>query len=268
MDNIFFIASKVLSVFISPTTWLLVLPLLAWLFTSLRFKRLARILWVIEISMVLLIGFFPVGQWLVKPLEMHRPSLPNSELAPDGIIVLGGAWLSDRSQYWQQWELNHAAERDITLVALSRQFPDAQLVFTGGSGRLLSQQNKEATYAEMLYEDLGVDIARVVFESESRNTFENGTFTQRLIQPEANEVWWLITSAYHMPRSLGVFCQLNWPMQAYPVDHIYEGSSFTPYWAFEYHLWELSVVVREWVGLIVYRVTGKTSALFPTENCQ
>lgn len=267
MDNLFFIASKLLSVIISPATWLLLIPLLAWCCSWARFKRLARALWAIEVAMVLLIGFFPVGQWLVKPLEMYRPSLPNTAIAPDGIIVLGGAWLSDRSTYWQQWELNHAAERDIALVALSKQFPEAKLVFTGGSGRLLSQENKEATFARMLYEDLGVDLDRVIFESESRNTFENGVFSQRLVQPQADEVWWLITSAYHMPRSMGVFCQLNWSVQAYPVDHIYGGGSTIPFWAFEFHLWELSVVVREWVGLVVYRLTDKTSTLFPAENC-
>lgn len=263
MDSLFFIASKVLRPFLSPSTWLLIIPLIAWLCSRWRLVKLSRSLWAVELLLLFAIGFYPVGQWLARPLE-HFSQLPSATTeAPDGIIVLGGAWLTDQTDYWQQWELNQAAERELAFVVLARKYPQAKLVFTGGSGKLFSQDVSEASIARRLYQDLGIDIDRIVFEGNSRNTYENGVFSQQLLSPQVDENWWLITSAYHMPRSLGVFCQLGWTVTPYPVDHFVQRFSWIPKWALADHLWELERITQEWAGLFVYRLTGKTNKLFP-----
>ncbi|MEJ2063487.1 MAG: YdcF family protein [Reinekea sp.] len=219
----------------------------------------------VEIISILLIGFYSVGQWLVYPLESYSHLPEETAPSPDGIIVLGGAWRPFVADYWNQWELNQAAERELAFISLSRRYPDAKLVFTGGSGRLMHQDLKEADIAERLYKDLGIESGRVLFERESRNTFENVKFSRKLASPKAGERWWLITSAYHMPRSVGIFCRFGWPVIPYPVDHFYTEQTWKPSWGFTDHLWELEKVSYEWFGLLVYRITGKVTVFFPEE---
>jgi len=265
LDTFFFLASKFIWVILSPANWLIFMPVLAIVLKRLGFLRWSSLIWSIEIFTVVLIGFYPVGQWLVKPLEYYRVDPPSADVNPDGIIVLGGAWITSTSDYWQQWELNHAAEREFALLTLARRYPEAKLVFTGGSGKVFVQGAKEATFAQTLYEDMGLDLSRVTFESESRNTYENALLSKQLVQPNEGEVWWLVTSAYHMPRAVGVFCKQAWAVQTYPVDHFYSGFSARPQLAFADHLLEFERVVHEWVGLVAYRVTGKTTSMFPDQ---
>lgn len=250
-----------------PGTWLVLLPLLAWFVKRSGKKKTSATLWFLEIILVMLIGFYPVGDWLVIPLERYQTELPNGDRSPDGIIVLGGAWQKQPSKYWGQLEMNSAAERDVYMAMLAREFPQAKLVFTGGNNQLSGKGLAEADIAKEFYSRLGVEPGRMIFEGKSRNTYENGLFSQRLVQPDNNEEWWLITSAYHMPRARGVFCKLGWNVTPYPVDHQYWGNDLTPRWAFAYHLADLEYVLHEWVGLLVYRITGKTMALFPGSDC-
>lgn len=250
-----------------PGTWLVLLPVLAFILKHTGKKKSSAVLWSVEILLVLGIGFYPVGEWLVIPLEKHYSELPDAGRTPDGIIVLGGAWQKQPSEYWGQLEMNGAAERDIYMAMLAREYPQARLVFTGGNNRVSGEGLAEADIAQEFYQRLGVQPGRMVFESKSRNTYENGLFSQRLVQPQASEEWWLITSAYHMPRARGVFCKLGWNVVPYPVDHFYWGGRLTPHWAFAYHLSDLEHALHEWVGLLVYRVTGKTMSLFPESDC-
>jgi uncharacterized SAM-binding protein YcdF (DUF218 family) len=263
LENGFFFASKFIWMLVAPANWLLLLPLLALLLHRLQWRAWAVWVWSLEVLLILLIGAYPVGQWLVKPLESYSTLPALDAPAPDGIIVLGGAWETATSGYWQQWELNHAAERELAFLVLAERYPAAKLVFTGGSGRVFSQGLKEAHWAEALYRDFGLDQTRLVLESESRNTDENARFSKRLVAPKVGEHWWLITSAYHMPRSVGVFCQQDWSVTPYPVDHYYAGLSWRPNWQLANHLQELEQVLHEWLGLVVYRITGKSSQLFP-----
>lgn len=257
MDSVFFLMSKLFWGFVSPSGLLLLGVCLAWFSRQLNRIWLSRALTLTVLTCTLLIGFYPVGAWLVSPLE-HRYSLPQTEATPDGIIVLGGAWRSQASAYWDQWELNHAAERDLALLALARRYPEADLVFTGGSGQVFAQEYKEADFSRRLYADLGLDMQRIRFESESRNTYENALFSRQLVEPAEDSEWWLVTSAYHMTRATEVFCGQGWRVHPYPVDHFYEPLSWRPSWAFAEHLWELERVTREWLGLFVYRLTGRT----------
>jgi uncharacterized SAM-binding protein YcdF (DUF218 family) len=262
MGTFFFISSKLIWTLISPSTWLILFPAIAVLLSRFNRKLASGFFTVLSVLYWISIGFFPIGQWLVKPLENYA-STPSVEIEPDGIIVLGGAWLSAQSAYWGQWELNHAAEREIAFLLLAKRFPDAKLVFTGGSGKLTDQTNKEATFAAKLYQDFGVDPTRLTFEDQSRNTAENAEFTKQLVSPKPEETWLMITSAYHMPRAIGVFCAEQWQVMPYPVDHIGDQIRVRPQWALAAHLWELERVTHEWVGLFAYRLLGKTNELFP-----
>src|SRR6185436_11793834 len=136
-----------------------------------------------------------------------------------GIVVLGGAEDAERSAAWNQVEVNDSAERFLASLALARRYPQAKVLFTSGSGGVFSQEYKGASVAKLLYEQQGIAASRMIFESESRNTAENVALSKSLAKPAPGEMWILVTSAFHMPRSAGIFCKAEWPVIAYPVDH-------------------------------------------------
>ncbi len=138
------------------------------------------------------------------------------------------------------------------------------MLFTGGSGNLLDQDVKEADTVRVLFESLGLTGERVVYETESRDTWENALFSMRLVRPSQGETWLLATSAAHMPRAVGVFRQAGWKVIPWPVDYETppEGEEPVPP-GFQPRLRKLCLATREWAGLVGYRLTERTDALFP-----
>jgi uncharacterized SAM-binding protein YcdF (DUF218 family) len=162
-----------------------------------------------------------------------------------------------------QPSLNSAAERLTALVELGRRYPDARLVFSGGSGSVLRQDAKEAPVAKALLESLGFDAARVVFEAQSRNTWENAIYSRDLVHPRAGEVWLLVTSAMHMPRSVGAFRAAGWQVTAYPVDYQTTVTSAGLSFSVAGGVSELSAGLHEWLGLVYYRLRGWSDSWYP-----
>ena len=121
--------------------------------------------------------------------------------------MLGGAVDQNLTEARGIPALNGAAERMTEFVVLARRYPEAKLVFTGGQGSLVHGGTTEADVARRLFDALGVPEARVTYEDEARNTWENALLTRRLVEPKPGETWLLVTSASHMPRSVGAFRQ-------------------------------------------------------------
>lgn len=265
MDTLFFWLSKLVWLLISPDSLLLIALLLALACLVLGRERLATTLLGFACAAFLVIALFPLHILLFHPLDVRfktNPALPDTL---DGIIVQGGAEDAYRSSLWNQVSLSSGAERFITFIELAREYPEARLVFTGGTGSLTRQGYKGADVARELFGRHGLDINRIVFERESRNTYENALLTKRLVQPGKDEKWLLITTAWHLPRSVGVFCKQQWPVIPYPVDHAtVPDPRLSVGWALSEHLGQLKTGLREWLGLFAYYVTGKTTALLPS----
>jgi uncharacterized SAM-binding protein YcdF (DUF218 family) len=214
---------------------------------------------------MLVMALLPVGEWVLYPLETRFQTNPPLPDRVDGIIVLGGMEDAMRTASWDQVELNDSAERFTASIMLSRRYPDAKLLFTSGSGSVLDQKHKGASVAHKFYAEQGLDISKIVFESQSRNTVENARLSQALVKPAPGQKWILVTSAFHMPRSVGIFCRIGWNTIPYPVDHrALLGQQFRINDGLGGNLNSLGVGMREWIGLVAYYVTGKTSALFPS----
>ena len=265
MDTLFFWLSKVAWSLTAPESLLLWLVLLAWIALLRGATRWAKRFLGVALAGLLSVAAFPVGEWVLYPLEDRFPANPPLPQRVDGIIVLGGAEDAVRSAAWGQPEVGGAAERFLASVALARRYPEAKLLFTSGSGLLLKPEYKGTAMAERLYLAQGVDPSRLLLEGESRNTFENAAFSKALAKPAPGEVWVLVTSASHMPRSVGVFCKAGWTVVPYPVDHqTVRGNIFRVDTGLIENLDGLSTGIREWVGLTVYYLTGRTSALYPS----
>ncbi len=218
------------------------------------------------IVLLAIAAFSPLGNLLLYPLESRFPAWDAAQGAPDGIVVLGGSIDPDLSVAHDVPVIRTAPDRIVAAAALARKYPNAQIVFSGGSASLISNEAREADYAAATFESLGVDKARLIMDRASRNTYENALFSKQLAAPKPGERWLLVTSAFHMPRSVGLFRKAGFAVEPYPVDwHV--GRDVADVFAFTQFstdgLVRTDAAVREWLGLVAYWLTGRTSALFP-----
>ena len=209
---------------------------------------------------LLLLTVLPLGDLLLQPLERSYPADPKLERV-GGIIVLGGAEDVDGSVYWGQTQLNEAGERFTAAMALARRFPEARVLFTGGSGALrdlAGAPSSEAAAAETFFREQGLDPARLLLEGKSRNTAENARLSLQIAKPQSEDVFVLVTSASHMPRAMRSFAAAGWPtLIPYPVD--FRSSSFSSGvgWNLPRNLQVLNIALKEYAGQLVYELTGR-----------
>lgn len=262
----FFIVSKIFESLFAPLQFALLLSTLGVLLLFTRYSRYGRACVAVGVGALLLMTLSPLGAFLAAPLENRFPAPPEDMPAPDGIIVLGGAideMLSERRD--RPVLIDSAAERLIAPLALKQKFPQARIIFTGGSGALSGSSYTEADGVRRFWRDTGFVSNNILFEERARNTFENAVYARDLAQPKPGERWLLVTSAMHMPRSVGIFRKAGFPVVAYPVDFRTDGdpSVFTPPRFPTRAIGVMQFAVHEWLGLAVYWLTGKTSALYP-----
>jgi uncharacterized SAM-binding protein YcdF (DUF218 family) len=261
----FFYASKVLGFFAIPSNFIILVGIIGALLLRTRFARAGWGLVVGSLVLLAVFGLSPAGNALIVPLEERFPAWDDRRGPPHGIVVLGGALSPDVSHARNTVALNEAAERLTAVAELARRYPEARIIFSGGSGALVYNDRPEAEFALRLLETLGVAPGRVVPEDKSRNTVENARFSREVAQPKPGERWLLVTSAYHLPRSVGVFRQAGFPVEAYPVDWRTRGSqdALRPFATLGDGLRRTDTAVREWVGLLAYWLNGHSSELFP-----
>lgn len=261
----FFVASKVLGFLAIPSNDLILLGLCGVVLLATPWRRGGVWLTSAAILLFAVIGFSPLGNALILPLENRFPPWDASRGPPTGIVVLGGAISPEISAARNEPQLNEAAERVVAAVELARRYPDARLVYSGGSGGLIFNKAMEADYALILFERLGIPRDRVMIERRSRNTIENARFSKALVHPKPGERWLLVTSAEHMPRAIGCFRKVGFPVEAYPVDWRTGGSADLDrlFYKASEGIARVDVATREWAGLLAYWATGRSSALFP-----
>jgi uncharacterized SAM-binding protein YcdF (DUF218 family) len=262
---VFFVLSKTLGVMVLPQNFLIGLTVLGSLLLLTRFFRLGRALVLLSALMLAVCGFGPVGNLLLYPLESRFPAWTPSQGAPDGIVVLGASIDLNMSAAHGTPVVSTSSDRILMTAALARKYPKARVIYTGGSPNLISDDAKEADFAAGLFEGLGVDKSRLILEGRSRNTYENALFSKAMVDPKPGERWLLVTSAYHMPRSIGLFRKVGFAVEPCPVDwRVGTGRdvfSFTD--AAEDGLSRTNLAVREWLGLITYRAVGRIDELLP-----
>ena len=261
----FFVLSKILGFFANPSNLIISLGLVGVVMLLTPWRRAG--FWLATMSMVVLavLGLLPIGNALLLPLEDRFPAWQAEGAAPAGIVVLGGAITPDVSAARHEVALNEAAERLTAAAALARHYPEARIIYSGGSGALIYGEGNEAPLALALLESLGVAAERIALEDRSRNTIENAIFSKTIAQPKPGQRWLLVTSAYHMPRAVGAFRSAQFPVEPYPVDWRTRGKEdvFRLFATLGDGLRRTDTAVHEWVGLFAYWVSGKSSELFP-----
>jgi uncharacterized SAM-binding protein YcdF (DUF218 family) len=240
----FYPISKAVWLLAAPSSALILITAAATVWAALRPSKWAAWLAAAGACSLLIGGFTPVGYWLTLPLENRFPQWEaGSQSIVDGIIVLGG----------------EVGERITILAELTRDFPQARLVYSGPG------EDRGAEDLLKKFVRLGGDRERVTMERRSRNTFENAVYSRELINAKANERWLLVTAALHMPRAIGCFRRVGFKVEGYPIQYTTGDRSRlqTSFGLGANALTRLDAAMKEWIGLVVYRLTDKTNQLFP-----
>lgn len=266
MDCLFFIVSKLIWFLLCPETLLLLLFATGFLFLRVGRARLGQSFSLVSILACCSIAVFPVGDAFLSPLEKTYPTEPEVRKVA-GIVVLGGGESDIQSNVWFQPNTGDAGDRFITALSLAHNHPEAIVLFTGGSGRLMGGASG-AEIAQDIFIGAGLNKSRLILEGASRNTAENANMSLELAPDNVEGDWLLITSAFHMRRAVASFCAAGWKnIVPWPTDYRTGGVIDRIGWNFADNLQDLNVGVREWIGLAAYSLTISTSDAIEISDC-
>ncbi len=221
-----------------------------------------RRLLLLTASVLVIVTVLPVGAWLIAPLE-HRFSRPPDGAVPDGIVVLAGAEVSALTSDYGDPQWRDGADRLTTFLMLAHRFPEARLVHSGSGQSKRPADLSTSAVARAFVLGAGIEPARVVFEDSSSDTCNSPAAVAAAVEPAKDEQWWLVTSAFHMPRSIACYRAAGWNVVPYPTDYRY--TKTVGLWPPDLpgNLGNIDLAMHEWLGLVYYRVTGRTQELFP-----
>ncbi|WP_394891799.1 YdcF family protein [Mesorhizobium sp. AaZ16] len=261
----FFYLSKVFGFFAQPLNFSILLLAAGLLAAFFGWRRTGLTLDIAAAAILILSAWTSLGAVLLNPLEERfaRPACLSQSV--DGIVVLGGGFEGAVNLARGGYEMNSGGDRFVEAAILARRYPTAKIVVTGGTGALILKGEGDADTAPRLLTALGVAPVRLILENRSRNTFENAVFTKELVTPQPGETWLLVTSAFHMPRSMALFRKAGFDVLPWPVD--YRTSGEEGFGLFRDNaadaLQNTTVAIREWIGLFAYWLSGRIDDPFP-----
>lgn len=216
------------------------------------------------VAVIAVAGWLPLGSLALRPLEQRFPAFVDDGKPVHGIIVLGGGVTPDVTQARGQIATNEAGERLTAMADLARRYPEARVVFSGGTGNFGGMGIAEADALEQVVSQL-LPNRTVTYERMSRNTRENALLTRMIVRQRAGERWLLVTSAWHMPRAYAQFKSLGWRVTPYPVDFrtSMTGDDWKLSGSIAQGLRRVDIAAKEWIGLLAARLGGSTSSLLP-----
>lgn len=262
--------------YLSKIFWLLAHPLnltgillgIGLVLLVFHWTRLAGATFALAFIVVALSTWTSLGALALHPLEDRFARPEPAPEAIDGIIVLGGGFEGAVNLARGGYELNASGDRFVETAILARRYPDVPVVITGGSGSMLLEGEGDADTAPRLLAALGIEPDRFVLENRSRNTDENAAFTRDMVDPQPGQTWLLVTSAFHMPRSVLLFRAAGFDVTPWPTDYRTAGTeTLGPAQSNAItNLHITTIAIREWIGLIAYRLTGRTDRILPDRD--
>lgn len=258
------ILTRVFWLAVQPVSLMLLLFGLALLLSFRKGRSWSRVLLFVGLLLLFVTGFTTFGYALITPLEARfvRPAEPAHI---DGIVVLGGGMDGEVNSVRHGWELNESGDRMVEALRLALLHPEARVVIAAGPAVALSPQEPEADAGRRFLTAFGIAPDRLLLDDKSRNTEENAQFAKALAAPAPGQVWLLVTSAYHMPRAVGLFRKAGFEVIPWPADYLAsgaEGLRLKPDQSPQ-NIVVSSTALREWTGLVGYWLTGKIDSPFP-----
>lgn len=241
--------------------WLLVLGFLCLVF---RWYALGRFLMGFSLILAVLPSVLPIMEWAAQPLENHSQQPNPLPENVDGILVLGGSVDWAISQSRNEMNLLQNGERMFAVANLVKRYPSARLVFTGLFKEVIPNEFSGLAQSHTFLSGPEYTNRSITFIGAARSTYEEAILSIQAIQPAAGQRWLLVTSAYHMPRAIGVFKSQGWNLIPYPVDfRSPRDIQLKPRLNVFGRLVELDDIVREWGALIMYQRLGRIENILP-----
>ena len=252
-----FYLSKLLWFIINPFNVLIIIIIIGYLSNIFNLKCLSKSFYIFALFIFCISAVVPTGSYLYYLLEKNYYSQNYLPETIDGILILSGASNPYLTKEHNQINLNGSVERLTESVSLIKKYPTAKIIFSGGTGSLKYIDLDHASVAKNFFSNMGIDSNKIYYERKSRNTYENILFSKKIANPKKNEKWLLVTSAYHLNRSLGVSEKLEWIFIPYAVD-FEKSKKFS--WDFPYNflrnISEFNQATHEWIGLFAYYLLG------------
>jgi len=210
----FFIFSKLLEFFIYPFSWIFVLTIVA---LSVKKPALKKKLFIIAATVLLIFSLpFFMNQfakaWDIKPIPLKKNNTYSCA------IVLGGfsSELANGRYYF-----NGSADRFIQAIKLYQTGQVKRILVTGGNGSLFPDSFREADWVKTQLQEFKVPDSCILIEDQSRNTIENASFSKKkLDSAHLQPPFILITSDYHMRRSVQIFKKTKIDVIPYPCNFL------------------------------------------------
>ena len=250
----YYYLSKFLAPFLNPTNLLFFL-LIFFIFKNRKLKIRFKFFFTFITSVIIFISLIPIGKIGLKYLEndyFFQEKLSNI----DNIFILAGAENANRTKVTKKLNLSNSSERLISSVKLALDNPNSTIYFLGGDGHLIKDEIDEIYVARLFFEDIGFDTSRVNFIKNTRNTIENLKALKKInIQDQSNV---LITSAFHMKRSMLIANTLKIDIKPYAVDfrsvkkssliNYYQRLSVASNWE------SFNIFFRELIGILAFKL--------------
>jgi len=254
-----FYLSKFFNFFINPLHLLsLIILIQLFIIFFIQSKKLVILFSKLFLILFLFFGYSPLSNFLLSKMEdyIQASKYPVQQLT--GVIVLGGSFNSGlESKERNEVSLNSSAERLTKTLEIYKKNPRLLVVFSGFSGELKPQGWSEPDMAKKFFSDQGIKIDNLIFENQSRNTFENAKYSKDIIA-NYKGTWGLITSANHMPRSFFTFKKQGLILEPISVD--YKTGTSRMFWInfdISTGLSNWSIIFHELIGIVYYKVTNK-----------
>ncbi|MEM7464021.1 MAG: YdcF family protein [Pseudomonadota bacterium] len=259
----FFVLSKLFWFFARPLNLLFFMTVLGALAARRGYTRFARVLLTGAALIFILIAFTQLPDWAILKLET---AISAQELPPDpqGIIILGGGLSANSAAPDATYAMGEASDRLIKGLELKRRFPGARLIYSGGAASFNPDAEPETTAAGEIITGLYGQEIEFELETQSLNTWQNAAYVAEMIDENETGPFLLVTSAFHMPRALGCFRKAGVNVVPVPADFRADKLVF-PYLtgsSAEQFL-KTAITVKELIGLVVYRITGRIEELIP-----
>lgn len=228
-------------------------------------RRCAAAVCGIALATVVTAALSPLGNMLLTPLEQRFPYLTYPDQPIDGIIILGGSYDTVSHSYVSEIVLQEDSAPVSVVPDLARRYPNAKIVFSGGTDIALPRGQSEADMVKQVFLSWGIPASRILTEDQSQTTEENARFSARLLKPTPQSRWLLVTSPYHEPRAMGAFRKAGFNVMAFPAGPRTHGwrEFWRPSATAADNLRRVDLGIHEWVGLLDYRLRGFSDAWYP-----
>lgn len=254
LKKVFFLLSKLLTFLISPIVWIISL-LFVFVYSKNERRRKKCFYW--AFSLLLFFSNSFIFDEFARAWEVPATPYEDLEIYDVG-IVLGGMSVYDEEL--QRPQFYRGVDRLLQAVELYKLGMIKKVVFTGGSGRLLHPEMKEGDYIKRYMVFMGIPEKDIIIESQSQNTRENALYTKNLLEErKLTGRYLLITSAFHMRRSMNCFKTVGLDVTPYSTDR-YSGPRK---WEFDHLFIPNTSALNDWytlihevVGYVTYKVIG------------